>query len=218
MVRKRNILLVLKTGGRYSIPDVILLVEHLIRNSRDIKIYCLTDLVTEEVVFKDMTFLPLSYSYTGWWAKLELFAPELEYLRPFLYMDLDTLVNGNIEPVFPAFGDCFYTLEDFYQPKKLASGMMWLPAGNEKVKTIWNEWNKHPFQHMKKSRGDQEFMRKVIGKPDRFFSNKQAISFKPNKKWRLERPEVPIVCFHGEPSIFEAAAEKVTWVENYVKE
>jgi len=210
-----NILLVLKTGGRYSVADVMLLVENMFKYTAGVRIYCLTDLVSEKVIFKDITFIPIPSSYPGWWSKLWLFSPEFEYLRPFLYMDLDTLINGDIASIFPTAPELFYTIRDFYQPQNLASGIMWIPADSNKVEKIWNEWEKNPFKHIKTFKGDQDFIGRVV-KADSYFSNELVVSFKPKRRWLLERPKAPIVCFHGVPSIWEAS-ESVVWVNDYIK-
>ena len=95
-----------------------------------IDIYCFTDTVKKEVNVVGLTLLPLpNFEWKGWWAKMNLFSPELKELRPFLYMDLDTAVLKSIRALFPpekAEGN-FVALRDFYRPNKMASGLMWIP-------------------------------------------------------------------------------------------
>lgn len=216
MKEKKNIVLVLRMGGRYGIADVMLILRNIHLTTENVNVYCLTDVFTEETRLNHVTFLPLKHNYPGWWSKMELFAPELENLRPFLFLDLDTVVNGSVEPVFPPYNQLFYSLEDFYRPGGLASGMMFIPRENEKVKKIWDNWITFPNDHMKRFRGDQDFIQETIGKPDHFFSDEMVTTFKPAGKLRTTRPIQPVVCFHGQPTIWKAA-ETIEWIANYIR-
>lgn len=215
-----NIVLVLKSGGDFRIGDAYLLTSHINKywNSKiRPNIYCYTDTVDEEVKVVGLTIRPLPNSqWRGWWSKMNLFSEQLKELRPFLYMDLDTAIINYINPLIPPddMQDKFITLRDFYRPKKLASGLMWIPD-TKAIDYVYEKWlnNKKPF------RGDQDFIESVA-KPDIYwqdiFQGEYITTFKPNRKWRMEQPITSaVVCFHGTPRIPEAA-KKVEWVNNYV--
>src|SRR5690606_6907865 len=71
----------------------------------------------------------LRHDWPGWWSKLELWRPgvfpEGELV---LYVDLDTLLIGGLAP-FESYQGELAVLSDFYQPRKIASGVMLFRPG-----------------------------------------------------------------------------------------
>ena len=221
-----NVVLVLKTGGSYNFQDVELLCARLHmywKSEQKINIYCLYDKVHEEVRLANCTLLPMTYSrWKGWWSKLNLFSPQIEYLRPFLYLDLDTAIVGDISSLFNRKEQEIIGLEDFYFKNKFASGVMWIPSNNLIVNRIWVEWNKCPEKYIQTYRGDQNFISNFICSNLYWQSLTDMIcSFKARGKergWLQEVPkQISIVCFHGRPKIQEAA-RTIKWLKEYVKE
>jgi hypothetical protein len=217
-----NILLVFRSGGDFEMRDVLLLANQLQKKKGTfcIDTYCLTNIVKNEFPISNVTLLPMQYLWRGWWSKMNLFSPELEYLRPYLYLDLDTALIKPVSCVL--LNDLTQSnvimLRDFYKRGKAASGVMWIPAKNEKIQRVWNEWIKDPDGIMKKYRGDQEFINSIIS-PDHYWQDvtNGITTFKPNRKIRKElNGKESIVCFHGRPRIHKAA-KTVTWVNKYVK-
>lgn len=220
-----NIVLVLKSGGDFKMSDVYLLAAHINRywanKNNKPNIYCFTDLVSSERNVVGLTILPLPHpTWNGWWSKLNLFSPDLQPLRPFLYMDLDTAIVGNIDSIVPPNDkkSAFITLRDFYQPAHLASGVMWIPD-TQKMNKVYYEWIANQDLVLKRFRGDQNYI-ETITSADFYwqdvFGPDFIVSFKPNKQWRTELiPQNSIVCFHGEPRIPKAALS-VEWVKDYV--
>lgn len=218
-----NVVLVLRSGGGYTLKDVFLLSKHIHKQAKDVnvKVYCLTDLVQEETLLDKVLLLPVSKDWGGWWAKMHLFSPKYEYLRPFLYIDLDTCLVKPFSLVLPAFQDQskFITLEDFFKRGRLASGVMWIPAKNEKVKTIWQKWIENPLKSMQIHRGDQNFIEAVV-KADVFWQQikKGIVSFKANKRMKLHiEVNDTLICFHGKPKIWDVQ-RRIKWVDNYISE
>lgn len=212
-----NIILVLKFGKGYNFSDVQLLAEHFFHYKNT---YCLLDKAQRKMDLLFCYVLPMPYiDWGSWWSKMNLFCPNIDYLRPFLYLDLDTAVMTPVENIFPKgrYRDGFIMLRDF-RSKLPASGVMWFPKESDKVKRIWQEWIKNPAQHIKKYRGDQDFIGSIL-KPDYYWQDIMdgMVSFKPGGNWRkrLEGDEKTI-SFHGRPKIWEAA-KSVEWVKNYVE-
>ena len=217
MSQKGNIVLVLRSGGDFSMEDVFLLTHHLRKQSNDdVRITCLFDKVKQGWDLHGFSLRPLPCEgWRGWWSKMNLFSPELEQYRPFLYLDLDTAVVGHYTELMNQ-GNHFITLEDFYHDGKLASGLMWIPRDSIKVKQVWDEWIKNPGAHMKRFRGDQDFIRTVTT-ADLFWQDvtPKVSSFKPKTGKLNQLPEgVSVVCFHGKPRIWQAAGS-VRWVRKY---
>ena len=216
-----TVVLIYKTGGDFHFCDVSLLAARLQetwKGSRPLRILCFSDVAPQEVLeLKNLTVMAMPHVWPGWWAKMNLFSPQLKQYRPFLYLDLDTAVIDNIQGVIPENDETkFITLADFYKPTRLASGVMWIPE-NENMDKIWDNWIKNPNSHMAQNRGDQDFIEKQI-RADEFWQNRtdQIGTFKPKIGWLKERPKaLSIVCFHGFPRISKAAT-MVAWVREYV--
>ena len=211
------VVLCYKTGGDFRFSDVELLTHNIRKNwGGELRIFVLTDTTNKIIELNEYTLLPVTNNWPGWWVKMNLFSPEMEKYRPFLYIDLDTAIVGSLDEIVPESKDQFITLEDFYQPYKLASGMMWIPANSDKIKKIWNEWSKDPHRIIRKYRGDQEFIRSVT-KQDTFWQSltRKVFSFKPRAGWLKTLPEgAVVVCFHGKPRIRNA---NVDWVNKYIR-
>ena len=220
----KNIVLIHRSGGDFRIADAYLLVSHINRYWDDEKvkpkIYCYTDTVTREISVVGLTIRPLpNLEWTGWWSKMNLFSPELKELRPFLYLDLDTVVLKSVKSLFPPKEavNKFVTLRDFYRPNNLASGLMLIPDV-PLMDEIYSKWEKSVKTNIKRFKGDQNFIESVA-KADIYWQDisqpEFITTFKPNRVWRTEFPaNSAVVCFHGVPRI-PVAAESIEWVKSY---
>lgn len=84
-----KIALVLRSGGDYNASDVQWLVNQL---PKDYEIICLTDLKCLHV--PGVKVIPLINQWQkcrGWWAKIELFRPDIT--DDLFYLDLDTVIG-----------------------------------------------------------------------------------------------------------------------------
>lgn len=218
-----NIVLVLRTGGDFSFRDILLISTHIIskwKSNNSFKITCLSDLFEKETNLMGVTMMPLpNKEWKGWWSKMNLFSPSLVDYLPFLYIDLDSAIVGDVYDIIKLLNkELFITLSDFYKPRHLASGVMWVPKNNKKIDLIWNTWIFNPEKYMTKFRGDQNFIEYVTS-ADLFFQKitQGIVSFKPNRQWRTLLPTNMdiIIAFHGTPRIHEAAIH-VNWVKEYI--
>jgi len=208
-----NIVLVLRKGRGFGERDVELLARHIRRTTPDANIICLANI---PIRIEGVEYVPMFNNWNKWWCRMELYSPSLKHFRPFLYVDLDTVVLGDLNNIINAIPDkkMYIPLEDFYQKGKLATGLLWMPRDNPKINQVWIEWLKARCPDTEK-RMDY-FLREVI-EPDAFWQQitDQVISFKPKGKQLQEKPNKSVVCFHGKPSIWEANVE---WVKQYRNE
>jgi len=232
----QTVVLVLRSGGSFTFRDVDVLSFHLQKQwhgSKKLQIICLFDKVEKEHKLINVTLIPMRYKeWPGWWSKMNMFSPDMEQYRPFLFMDLDTAIVGNLEGILPPPGreNRFITLGGFNgRSKYLLSGMMWLPTKNDMVSKIWKQWVENPDLCMKQCRGDQNFIQNVIGEPDERWQNitDKVYNFKPKSasvvkgtNWRQRviravPKNASVVCLHGRPKMFDAA-EKIDWVRQYI--
>ena len=215
-----TVVLVLKNGRGFGFRDVALIVNHITgkwNSEKKLRIICLWDKASVHYKLGDLELIPLKNTWPGTWSRMVLYSPEMEQYRPFLYVDLDTIIVNSLENIFDLVKDPskFITLEDFYQSGKLATGLVWVPANSAKVSKIWKGWER---SSVKGKRMDY-FLRKVLY-PDAFWQQltNTIYNFKsvPRKKL-LEIPKgTNLICFHGNPRIYDAVDE-IGWVREYVE-
>jgi hypothetical protein len=236
-------------GGHYSYADVDLISFHLQKQCPGVEIICLWDKAPQPFDLRNnVKVLPMTNTWPKWWAKMNIFSPEMEKYRPFLFVDLDTLILGDLEGLFPPANEHiakFIALGSFTEERKLKpanhvdsalySGIMWIPANNEKISQIWNKWASNPEEWMRTCRsGDQEFIEKAVKRPDVWWqqiTNKIG-SFKPptgerisgmdgDVRWveniRITIDHFSVICLHGLPKMLDAAQHR-SWVNSYLNE
>jgi hypothetical protein len=215
----RTIVLVLRSGGDFHFTSDVLLLVNQIHNKwkGPIKprIILLWDKASHEYSLGNIYIIPLRNEFPRTWSRIQIYSPEMEQYRPFLYVDLDTAIITSIEKVFERIENRtdFIPIEDLWQKKELATGLAWIPAESEEVENVWKV-----FHSNKPSIGFRmdPFIRSVI-KPKSFLQEFVNIAdFKPKAgEWLNVVPdETDIVCFHGKPRIFDAT--RIKWVNEYV--
>jgi hypothetical protein len=219
---QHTIVVVLRSGGEFAFRDVELIVRHINGKWKSLvrpRIICLWDKASRHYDLGNFEIVPLSNDYPKWWSRMMLYSPEMEQYRPFLYIDLDTIVVKSLENIFELVKepDLFIPLEDFYQKGQLATGLAWIPANSGKIKGIWKAWLK---EGIGPGRMDK-FLRGAV-KPDLFWQQLTSTiyDFKPKATGILSQlpDDANVVCFHGHPRIFQCAEASMTlqWVKNYV--
>lgn len=144
--------------------------------------------------------LPLYHDWPGWWSKMELFRPDLH--EDILYLDLDTTIVDDIEPLIAKCRNLPIALNDFFHPPRLASGFMYLPANFREE--IWKKWIEKPDWYMHHTRkGDQGFLEQSWGDIAWRWQSLcpgKVVSYKVDVRPTGKVPEeAAVVCFHGQP-------------------
>jgi len=165
----------------------------------------LTDMPIEHTMLGGLEVMPLEYPYPGWWSKMEMFRPAMETLGDILFFDLDTVIVGDLVDI-AAVGR-LTLLADFFRETertRLGSGMMYLPA--EEREQVWRAWVRgDPRAHMRKYRGDQEFLAPTLLSAWQVSRWQdvlpgQVVSYKAHVKPAGGVPiGARVVCFHGRP-------------------
>lgn len=194
---------VLKSGGIYSPRHVSTLREQVQQHLPGARFVALTD---QYVPGTETARLKLPYM--GWWAKMELFRPDI--LGDILYFDLDTVIRGSLEAI--AAVNRLTVLANFYAKEPvIGSGVMYIPQADRAE--IWEAWTKNPRATIHtlgvKGLGDQEFLRPFwYDRAARFqdLVPGQIVSYKAhcNPQWRAGAvgtvPEgARVICAHGRP-------------------
>lgn len=200
---------VLKSGGAYVPRHVTELRKQVEKHLPGARFIALVDQYVP-----DTETVRLTLPYMGWWAKMELFRPNLPG-GDILYFDLDTVLSGSLIDI-AAVGQ-LAVLRNFYAKEPvIGSGVMYIPEAEREE--IWTAWIKNPRAEIlrisQQGLGDQEFLRPFwYDKAARFqdLVPGQIVSYKVhcNPQWRAGAvgsvPEgARVICAHGRPKPWSA--------------
>lgn len=150
--------------------------------------------------------IDLSHDWRGWWAKLELFRPDIE--GRILYFDLDTVIVGNLDEM--ASVEKFTMIRGFMVPTRRGSGVMMLTDR----KPVWDAWIEKPDMTLKD--GDQEFIGKFCEAVWQDEVPGAVVSYKNDvlPENRFEH-RARVIAFHGKPRPHQLPPEH--WMRDYWK-
>ncbi len=218
----------LKHGTKYDADYVNKLFSSVKRNSTvEFLFHCFTD--DDIGLDDDVISHPLPHkNVEGWWQKLFLFSDEVDITGRILFLDLDTLITGNIDH-YISHNEGFVVLRDFWAKKdNVGSAVLSFEAG--KHKQIWDTFIANPVGAVGSlhPHGDQKWVQKHqlerIYWQDLF--KDEIVSFKSSCRGGVPN-KAKIICFHGKPSIPEAintttkvqgfVIQPTPWIEKYWK-
>lgn len=190
-----KIVTVLRSGGDFAPNHVWGLAAQLENAMGAADFVCLSD---EPAV---PGYRPLRHNWPGWWSKMEVFR-----LRgPCLYMDLDTVVIGDLGPILEvARREWFTVLRDFNpQQRELGTGLM---AWSGDLSIVYRRFLKDPAGHMAANSnprhwGDQGFIERQP-EPRAYWQEhvpRMVVSWKKHCMGGRIPAGARVVCFHGEP-------------------
>lgn len=204
----------LKWGSKYGPEYVNRLYAGIKRHTtKKFKFYCMTE--DGRGIHPDVQIVPLAHAdrLDSWWNKISLFGNDLPIPigQKIFYIDLDTLIVGNIDDLLGHEQTEIVVLKDFYHgiaktAGTVASGLMsWK---HRHYKYIWQEFMKNPEDAIKRAapHGDQWWIEQSL-LSYKFWQDLypgQVVSFKIHCLKGLPA-NARIVCYHGRPSIPESA-------------
>jgi hypothetical protein len=158
--------------------------------------------------------IPLKHKWPGWWSKLEIFRV---VDGPTLYLDLDTVVVGNIDHLVNLPQD-FAAIRNFHDPYMIGSAVMWFKGP---MKWVYDKFCEKPFKwieyHERKRDGpylgDQAFIWNALGRKVETLPMETIKSYKFHCKEGLPK-EAALVCFGGQP---KATDVKADWLDKHWK-
>jgi len=155
--------------------------------------------------------------YQGWWNKMQMFNTDFRLGNRVVYLDLDTLIVGNIDWLLEYDG-MFMGIEDLgavneHQPElkgRLQSGVM---AWDYRLNShLWNRFTSSG--ESQRYRGDGEYLNHIVPKYQRDFIQKRYKGKLKSYKYQVYSEgitdDLSIICFHGRPSIPQAMTETIT--------
>lgn len=211
---KTTVLCVLRSGGEYTVEWVRKLRDAVERNTTKPHIFeCLSDVETP------CSRQSLMHDWPGWWSKIELFHPHT-IAGPTLYIDLDTVIVGNIDHLLDLDYD-FAMLTNFHQKDFVGSGVMWFRNPQSVPHKVYHKFARMPdayIAHHQRVRkgphmGDQAFVWDTLGGQIAQLDNEKLglKSYKYHCSKRLP-PDARAVCFHGPPRLGDVRAD---WIEQH---
>ena len=163
----------------------------------------------------------------AWFYKIEIFNSQHNLQGRNLYIDLDTIIIGDLTPFWLALDDQHLAISrDFNRVyisdyKKCNSSVMgWT---NHNLASVYHTFVKDTAQYSSRYRGDQDFL-EVHANPKKFFEDSWAMSWKwecwrGGKKsptdYKLTKdatvidPNTKILVFHGKPNPNECEDSKM---------
>lgn len=188
-----TIAMVLRSGGDYTPEYVRRLCEGIRQHTRSRhRVVCLSD---DSTVSQYCEHEPLATDWTGWWSKLELFRV---FKGSTLYLDLDTLVVGDITPIteYPHY---FTMLSDLLFPVRPASGVM---AWSGDFSYLADGFDMSQAEDYRKTEcwGDQGWITKQLGfDPARFQDLFPGMIVSRKRSTDDQKRAASIICYHGKP-------------------
>lgn len=196
-----KIVTVLRSGGEYTPEHVRWIDEQF---SGKYEHLCLSDIAVPGV-----ETIALQNRWRGWFAKLELFNPDL-IDEDIFYIDLDTVLVGDISHMFA--DNSLAAVADFYFPEYITSGILRIPQS--KKAAIWQRILEVADSIEDNYAGDGEFLRTIAEfsrlqelYPGEICSYKAGIACKGmpgyTSRFSSGNGTIPagtkIICFHGRP-------------------
>lgn len=175
---------------------------------RPLQFICLTDdlMRAKEYAF-GITLRPLPLGLKGWWNKLAMFRPTMLPRGPIVYLDLDTIITGNIDALLEYRGK-FAMLRDFMRPTSSPVGSGVMAWDNRQSLGIWEAYE--AAGRKADEEGDQEFIAKHLEHVDLLQNFMDGVySYKVHCKDGLPS-DARVVCFHGQPRPHQVNDEWVT--------
>jgi hypothetical protein len=162
---------------------------------------------------KDLEKIPLKYQsilkgksgkkYHPWFAKLELFSPDVSY--DIVYTDLDNLILKPFDPLLNKVSEDKVALIEDLDPKKkrLQSALMWIP--HKKKSVLWDHFMKNdPAQRVLKAGifGDADIIRQYYTRENsdiiqEIVHQDFVVSFSFHWKNMKNKNNTSVLCFHG---------------------
>ena len=206
---------VLKSGGEFKAEHVLILKNMIERNiTIPHRFVCLSDIDVPCETIK------LKHNWKGWWSKIELFREEV-FTGKSLYLDLDTVIVGNLDCVDSLNYD--FAMMDVKPESNDPIGNSGVMFFGKPQTHVYEKFKKTPNDYIrfhetnKKYRylGDQAFINDCFMKVDKIHNQLPDLirSYRHNNCQNRFPKNTSIICFGG----FHRPWTERGWVENYYK-
>lgn len=154
--------------------------------------------------------------YADWWSKLEVFRPENRDIRPCLFIDLDTFIVGNIDPILELSVDRLWLIREFMDAQSGGASGMFIAPRDGVSDTIWRVAERLTEDHFADPYGDGGILRRF---PFSFIPDyvDGIYSYKSHALSGGYPGNARVICFHGEPKPMTASGWAKEYFEHHVK-
>lgn len=161
-------------------------------------VYALQNQLPELIVLSTHAdYRPLKVErFTGWWSKLEVFAPWNRDIRPCLFVDLDTYIVGNIDPILELDATRLWLIREFLATQRDGQSGMFIAPKDGISHDIWA--GAQSITDFDDPHGDGGFLRSF---PFSFIPDHVdgILSYKAHELQSGYPPDTRVICFHGKP-------------------
>lgn len=132
-----------RMGKKYGPEYVERLHNMVLRHSGSwgARFYCITD--QDDTPAGWEVVRPIGPYYEGWWGKMELFNPEIRDERQAVYFDLDTVIVGDLTPLFSLkldFGICGNFTREVQHTYPCRYGSCVMTMDRDFGQDLWTTW------------------------------------------------------------------------------
>ncbi len=204
-----NTLVCLKVGTKYGPEYVNKLRSMVVRHTTErTEFFCITD---DAKGLDDgiQTIIARRDEYlSGWWHKCALFGGYKFDADRIVFLDLDTVIVGNIDFLWSYQGD-FCILKDFYFPERYGSAVMSIAKNAHRE--VWDNFVVNPVMALRQG-GDQQWIYNQVKDADLWqdLYRDKIVSFKVDCQMGVP-DTASIVCFHGVPRPHEV--RELSWMK-----
>lgn len=202
------------TGKKYSNDYVYRLysmVEDNIPEDIPYQFFCLTDRDIPGVA----TF-PIQNNWPSWWAKMNMFNPYVVPTGPTLYLDLDVIITGSLEPIIKAISNQPIIMVENFSPNKRHcahnSSVMRFNTRNPRIASMYTAFREESDRVIKGLHGDQCAIWRILRDDIANFERQYVVSYKYHCRGRTLPSNARVVIFHGKPDPHEVNDQ---WVREY---
>jgi len=208
-----TVVVCIKVGKKYG-PEYVNRLYYAVERytTAEYRFLCLTD----DPAGLECDWAPIETDLPGWWAKLVLFKPHSWLARRrVVYLDLDTVIVGNIDLLFTYQGPLAIAT-NWNDPREYASLLM--NIGPDVGTHIWDRFQYDPKEYMQyyKGRGDQGWISDTYEHADLIDDLYPRLLGSYKIHQLQDGPgNYKIIAFHGQPKPHELrnwAYDR--WIEN----
>jgi len=217
---------------KYDISYIEKLYNSVKRNlTQPFNFYCLTTR-PEEINNSDIISIALEKDIMfevgnkGWWYKSNLFDKH-EWNGQVLYLDLDTVVMGSLDKFFEWEVGKFRICQDFnrhFQSEYPISNSSVMAFEANAYTNFYKEFQEEKVKNVKRYRGDQDWLTKILGKSKCWWPKEWAMSYKwevlkgglkfvgtdqYNEDGTMLHKDTSILVFHGRPNPGEVLSDPI---------
>jgi len=165
--------------------------------------FCITD---DEVPDGVTRILPMN-EWGTWWQKFNMFNPEIMPGGKTLYLDLDVVLTGSLDPIVRAVADQPLIMVENFSPNKAHcahnSSAMLFDVTDPDIHRLFRTFEANDERAMAKLHGDQCAIWRILRDSIANFERRFVVSYKYHCRGKGLPKDARVVVFHGKPDPHE---------------